>query len=215
MRNPCKKWFPPLPSAAAQFRLSRRLAIGALFGACLLLQAQEAGQGATREAQEPSPVWAWANFAILAAGLGYLVVKKGGPWFATRSLAIRKGITEAEEIRAEAEARAADVDRRLGGLEAEIEALRGHARQEQAAEAERIRQQTAADLTRIQENAAREIDSAGKSARIELKRYAAQLAVDLAEQKIRRQMTPGIQSALVENFVRDLDQPAPGSHLNK
>jgi len=39
--------------------------------------------------------------------------------------------------------------------------------------------------------------------------------VDLAEQKIRRQMTPAIQSALVENFVRDLDHPAAGSHLNK
>lgn len=130
-------------------------------------------------------------------------------------MTIRKGIAEAEEIRADAEARAADVDRRLAGLGAEIEALRAHARQEQAAEAERIRQQTAADLTRIQEHAAREIEAAGKTARIELKRYAAQLAVDLAEQKIRRQMTPGIQSALVENFVRDLDHPASGSHLNK
>ena len=193
----------------------RKLCLATLFGACLLLPAQEAGQGATQEAQEPSPVWAWANFAMLAAGLGYLAVKKGGPWFAARSLAIRKGIAEAEEIRAEAEARAADVNRRLAGLEAEIEALRGHARQEQTAEAERIRQQTAADLTRTQEHAAREIDAAGKTARIELKRYAAQLAVDLAEQKIRRQMSPGIQSALVENFVRDLDQPAAGSHLNK
>jgi F-type H+-transporting ATPase subunit b len=194
----------------------RKLAFALVFGTCLVLHAQPSEQGeAKREAGEVSPIWAWANFAMLAAGLGYLVVKKGGPWFAARSLAIRKGIAEAEEIRAEAEARAADVDRRLAGLEAEIEALRGHARQEQAAEAERIRQQTAADLTRIQEHAAREIDAAGKTARIELKRYAAQLAVDLAEQKIRRQMTPGIQSALVENFVRDLDHPASGSHLNK
>ena len=113
-------------------------------------------------AEGVSPIWAWANFAMLAAGLGYLVVKKGGPWFAARSVAIRKGIAEAEEIRADAEARAADVDRKLAGLGAEIEALRGHARQEQAAEAERIRQQTATDLTRIQEQAAREIDAAGK-----------------------------------------------------
>src|SRR5205823_4145924 len=47
----------------------------------------------------PSPIWAWANFAILAGALGYLIVKKGGPWFQSRSLAIRKGIAEAEEIR--------------------------------------------------------------------------------------------------------------------
>jgi F-type H+-transporting ATPase subunit b len=192
----------------------RKLALGALFGACLLLQAQPS-ESKTTETKEVSPIWAWANFAMLAAGLGYLVVKKGGPWFAARSVAIRKGIAEAEEIRAEAKARAADVDRRLAGLGAEIEALRGHARQEQAAEAERIRQQTAADLARIQEHATREIEAAGKTARVNLKRYAAQLAVDLAEQKIRRQMTPVVQSALVENFVLDLDHPAAGSHLNK
>ncbi len=195
----------------------RKLALAAVFGTCLLLQAQPSAPTteAKDEAEEVSHIWAWANFAILAAALGYLVVKKGGPWFAARSLAIRKGIAEAAEIRKNAEAQAAEVDRKLAGIGVEIEALRGRARQEQAAEAERIRQQMAADLARIQEHAAREIDAAGKTAHLELKRYAAELAVDLAEQKIRRQMTPAIQSALVENFVRDLDHPAAGSHLNK
>ena len=167
------------------------------------------------EAEGVSPVWAWANFFILAGALGYLVAKKGGPWFVSRSQAIRKGIAEAEEIRTDAEARAAEVDRRLAGLHTEIEALRDHARGEQAAEAERLRQQNAADLARIQAHAEREIEAAGKTARMELKRYAAQLAVDLAEQKIRRQMTPTLQSALVENFVHDLERPSAGSHQNK
>jgi F-type H+-transporting ATPase subunit b len=162
-----------------------------------------------------SSIWAWANFAILAGLLGYLTVKKGGPWFASRSQSIRQGIAEAEEIRAKAEASAAQVDRRLASLETEIEKLRANARREQAAEAERIRLQSAADLSRIQEHATREIDSAAKGARLELKRYAAQLAVDLAEQKIRRQMTPQLQSALVENFARDLERPSASPHLKK
>ena len=163
----------------------------------------------------PSPIWAWANFAILAGALGYLIVKKGGPWFQSRSLAIRKGIAEAEEIRREAEASAAEVDRRLAGLQTEIDSLRTNAQREQSAEAERIRQQAAADLARIQGHAAREIESAGKTARLELKRYAAQLAVDLAEQKIRRQMTPEVQAALIERFGRDLDRSPAGQHPNK
>ena len=155
-----------------------------------------------------SSIWAWANFAILAGVLGYVISKKGGPWFASRSQSIRQGIAEAEDIRAKAEASAAEVDRRLASLETEIEKLRANARQEQAAEAERIRAQSAADLSRIRETATREIESASKGARLELKRYAAQLAVDLAEQKIRRQMTPQLQSTLVENFARDLEHPA-------
>jgi len=163
----------------------------------------------------PSPIWAWANFAILAGALGYLIVKKGGPWFQSRSLAIRKGIAEAEEIRRGAEASAAEVDWRLAGLQTEIDSLRTNAQREQSAEAERIRQQAAADLARIQGHAAREIESAGKTARLELKRYAAQLAVDLAEQKIRRQMTPEVQAALVERFGRDLDRSPAGPHPNK
>jgi F-type H+-transporting ATPase subunit b len=197
-------------------------AIALLFGA-LFIQAQEPPAKAAAQTSHAkgegenlgSSIWAWANFAILVGILGYLISKKGGPWFASRSQSIRQGIAEAEEIRAKAEASAADVDRRLASLETEIEKLRANARREQAAEAERIRAQSAADLSRIQEHATREIESASKGARLELKRYAAQLAVDLAEQKIRRQMTPQLQSTLVENFARDLEHPASSPHLNK
>ncbi len=165
-------------------------------------------------AEGVSPIWSWANFALLAGGLGYLMAKFGGPWFASRSLEIRKGIADAEAIRAQAEARAADVERRLAGLQTEIESLKADARREQAAEAERLRQQTAADMARIQEHAAGEIEAAGKTARLQLKRYAAQLAIDLAEQKIRARMTPEVQTALVDGFARDL--PAAGeTRLNK
>jgi F-type H+-transporting ATPase subunit b len=167
------------------------------------------------KAEGVSPIWAWANFAILAGVLGYLIAKYGGPWFTARSTAIRRGIAEAEEIRRNAEAKAAEVDRKLARLQTEIEALRTAAHGEQAAEAERIRQQNAADLARLREHAASEIVAAGKAARLELKRYAAQLAVDLAEQKIRRQMTPDVQAVLIEGFTRDLPQSSAGSRLNK
>ncbi len=183
-------------------------------------RAAETGQDepateAEGRAEGVSPVWAWANFAILVGALGYFGVKKGRPWFALRSQEIRKGIAQAEEIRAAAEARSREVDRKLAGLQSDIEALRAEAHREHAAEAERIRRQIAADLARMKEHAAGEIETAGKGARLELKRYAAQLAIDLAEQKIRRQMTAEVQTALVENFSRNLDQPSAGSHLNK
>lgn len=179
--------------------------------------ARSGHESAKSEGEEPhvSPIWPWANFAILAAGLGYLIAKKGGPFFAARSLSIRQGIADAEKIRADAEATAAEVDRRLSGLEIEIEKLRASARNEQAAEAARLREQGAAELARVQEHAGREIESAGKAARMELKRYAAELAIDLAGQKIRRAMTTDVQAGLVDNFARNLELPSSGRHPNK
>jgi len=184
-------------------------------GSWTVVQAQGEASEKERHAEEPSALWAWANFVMLAGGLGYLAAKHGGPWFVSRSQAIRRGIADAEEVRAKAEARAAEVDRKLAGLETEIASLRADAHREQASEAERIRQQAEADLARLKEHASNEIAAAGKAGRLELKRYAAQLAIDLAEQKIRRQLTPELQASLVDSFARNLPRPPAGSQLTK
>ena len=149
-------------------------------------------------------VWKWANFLVLAGALGYLVGKKGGPFFAARSRKIGKDIVEAGEVRHEAETRAAEVERRLANLEAEIALLRAESRQQEEAETGRFTRHTAAEIVKTQAHAEQEIAAAGKAARLELKRYCAELAVGLAEEKIRARMTPETQDALVRGFVRDL-----------
>jgi F-type H+-transporting ATPase subunit b len=120
----------------------------------------------------------WANFLLLAGLLGYFVGKNGPPFFAARSAGIRKDMDDSLRQREQAEAKAADVDRRLANLENEI--------------------------AKIQAHAEREIASAGKAARMALKRYSAELAMGLAEQKVRARMTPDAEDALVQGFVRDL-----------
>ena len=156
-------------------------------------------------------LWKLANFAILAAGLGFLIVKQAGPYFATRSIEIQKGIVESQKLRADAEARAAAMDAKLASLGVEVEAMRKSARDEAAQEGQRIRQETERELAKIQTHAEQEISSALKAAQAELKSYSAQLAVNLARQKVRERMTPADQDALVQGFVADLggklDQP--------
>lgn len=148
--------------------------------------------------------WKWANFVVLAGGLGYLIGKKGGPFFAARSVKIRQDLMDSGEVRKQAEARAAEVERRLANLEAEIALLRVESGKEEEAEAGRFGRHTAAEIGKTQARAEQEIAAAGKAARLELKRYCADLAVGLAEQKIRARMTPETQDALVRGFVRDL-----------
>jgi F-type H+-transporting ATPase subunit b len=157
----------------------------------------------------------WANFLILAGGLGYLVRKNAGPFFADRSRKIQEDIREAEAVRQDAERRAAEVDRRLAGLESEIAGLRADSQKEAEAESERMRQLLPLEIAKVRAHAEQEIAAAGKTARAELKQYAAEMAIGLAQQKLKARMTPDTQEALVRGFVRDVDglpSPAPAQH---
>lgn len=181
-------------------RLVRVALIACLVAAASFAQESSGGEGSSGNLD----LWKWANFLVLAGAIGYWVRKNAPAFFAARSLKIRKEIIEAEEARKDAEARAAAVDQRLANLEAEIAALRAEAHDEARAETARAAQHTAAELAKIQMHAEQEIASAGKAARMELKRYSADLAIELAERKIRARMTPATQDALVRGFVRDL-----------
>ena len=149
-------------------------------------------------------IWKWANFFVLAGGLGYLIGKNAGPFFDGRTQQIRREIVDAGAARQDAEARAAEVDRRLANLKTEIASLRAESQKEAEAEAQRLTQQTAAEAAKIQARAEQEIVSAGKAARMELKRYSGRLAIGLAEHKIRARITPGTQDELVRSFVHNL-----------
>jgi F-type H+-transporting ATPase subunit b len=104
----------------------------------------------------------------------------------------------------DAQARAAAVEQRIAHLEADIAALRAEGEKEIQAEAERAARHTADEIAKIQVHAEQEIASAGKAARMELRRYTADLAVSLAETKVRARMTPEAQESLVKGFVQNL-----------
>jgi len=192
----------------------RRLAFGTVLLGLLLAglpgravaQENESGKKAGEESSADE-IWRLVNFVIMAGGVGYLIVKNAGPYFAARSQKIREEIVRGEEARQEADRRAAEVDRRLANLEADIATLRAESAREAERELERIRQRTAAEVAKIRAQAEQEIVSAGKTARAELKRYAAELAIGLAERKIRTRMNAEAQDGLVSVFVGELETP--------
>jgi F0F1-type ATP synthase membrane subunit b/b' len=77
-----------------------------------------------------------------------------------------------------------------------------------------MQRETVAHIAKIRAHAQQEIAAAGKAARVELKRYAADLAIGLAGQKLRVRATPDTQEALVRGFVRDLDSPSSKAQAN-
>jgi F-type H+-transporting ATPase subunit b len=153
-------------------------------------------------------IWEWANFLILVGGLGYLIRKHAGPFYAARAAGIGKDLVESERVAKDAAARAAEVDLRLAGLDSEIAALRAESQREAAAEVERYAQQTAAEIAKIGANGEQEIRAAQKAARLDLQRFAARLAVKLAEVKVRARMDAATDDRLLVGFERDLAQPA-------
>lgn len=156
----------------------------------------------------------WVNFAILVGGLAYLVKKYGTPFLTARSEKISHDIVEAARIRKEAEARSAEVDRRLANLEADLATLREESQKELKAQRRYATERSAAEMAKIQAHADQEIAAAGKLARLELKRYSAELALTLAGQKIQARMTPDTQDALVRGFLKDLDHPTASAQTN-
>lgn len=175
--------------------------------ALFLFVAPAAVRAQVRPAGEGSGLktWEWANFLLLAGGLGYIIGKNAGPAFDARGRRIRKDLVEAEETKKEADARAAAVERRLARLSEEIAALREEAKREEEAEHARYDHQIAAEVAKIEAHAEQEIVAAGKAARMELKRYAAELALGLAEQKLRTRITPETEDRLVRGFVRNVE----------
>ena len=164
-----------------------------------------AEEGAGKKPEGDFLLEKWVNFAILAGGLGYVAVKLGGPAFRARKLEIT-GSLEVSRRRAEAAAeRAAEVDRRMAGLQADVEALRAEALLAMQAEGQRIGAETAGKMAKLGQATEQEIASAAKAARQQVKAAAALLALDLARQKVAARMDEPTQAALVQRFTRDLD----------
>lgn len=187
-------------------RLSACATLGIVFAASLLAQG-----GQEVETGDPWLGWKWANFLILGAGLGYLIRKHAPAFFQQRSQEIQQGITEATKTKQEAQARAAAIERRLAGLESEIQSLRAGAREEIAAEGGRISRETVHRLQRIQAQSAQEIELMSRAAGAELRKYSAELALNLAQQHIRSRMTQATQDSLSDKFLQDLRyQVTPG-----
>jgi F-type H+-transporting ATPase subunit b len=142
------------------------------------------------------------NFAIIAFGVVYFSRLHLPTMFRNRTESIRKAMDEAKAASDDAKSRLAAIESRLSRLDADIAAMAAKAEQDGAAEADRIRAAAEEDKQKIVEAAAQEIDVAAKSARRELAAYAADLAVNMARQRI--QVDVPADQALVSGFATSL-----------
>jgi F-type H+-transporting ATPase subunit b len=148
------------------------------------------------------------NFGILVGLLVYFLRGPLGVYLADRSAQIRQDLVTAAEMRTAATAQLAEIDRRMQALPAELDALKRQGAEDVKAEQARIAEAAALERTRLIEQTRREIDMRMRIARRELTEHAAALAVNVAEQRIRRTITPDDQMRLVDRYAAQLTAPA-------
>jgi len=142
------------------------------------------------------------NFVLIAGAIAWFSKSSLPQMFRSRTKNIQKTLEEARRSSQEASQRLGQIETRLAKLDAEIGGMRASAEEEAEQEDKRIRLAAEADRRKIVEAAAQEIQAAARLAERDLKAYAAELAVSLAEKRIQVDATT--DRALVESFVTQL-----------
>jgi F-type H+-transporting ATPase subunit b len=146
-------------------------------------------------------LWPTVNFLILAGGLWWFLKQPIATYLADRHSSIRSELVEAANVKATATAQLAEIERKLQALPGEIEALKRRGAEEIAAEEQRIATMAAAERDRLLEQTRREIELQVRLAKRELVEHAADLAVQLAGDRIRETMTAADQHRLVDRYL--------------
>jgi F-type H+-transporting ATPase subunit b len=150
--------------------------------------------------------WPVANFIIFVGVLYYFLNQPVRDYLATRSSTIRKDLVEAAELKATAHAQLATIEQKLQALPGELSALRNRGAEEIKAEEQRIAAQAAADRDRLLEQTRREIELQVRLAKKEILEHAADLSVQLATERIKKEVTPADQDRLVDRYLSQVKE---------
>jgi F-type H+-transporting ATPase subunit b len=171
-----------------------------LTGPCLLAAAaaEEAHSGSSASVAFLGKA---VNALILFGGLAFLLAKMVRTFLDGRTQEIGRSMSEAAESRMNAERRLNEMRARLDRIDAELAKIREDGKQETGRSVGRIREQAAQDTERLRRLAREEIDLDARAARRELREYAADLAIALAETRLRTALKEDGQSRLIDRSI--------------
>jgi F-type H+-transporting ATPase subunit b len=148
--------------------------------------------------------WPLANFAIFLGVLYYFLNAPLRQHLSDRHAAIRKDLVEAAQLKATATSQLAEIERRLQTLPAELDQLRTRGSAEIAAEEQRIAAAAQLERERLLEQTRREIDLQVRLAKRDLLEHAADLSVQLATERLKKDMTDEDHTRLVNRYVQQV-----------
>jgi len=148
------------------------------------------------------------NSGVLLLCIGWVLWKYLPKVFRSRSETLQKELVSARLATDDANRRLAEVEARLLRLDSEIGAIRQQVEKESVEDEKRIHATLETEKERIVASAEQEIDAAQAAAQRELKKFAADLAIDHAMRRI--QLSNDTDRALVREFGKSLNKNSGG-----
>jgi F-type H+-transporting ATPase subunit b len=146
------------------------------------------------------------NLALFLGVLYYLLRKPAREFFAARLAEVRATLDRAAREKAAAEAKMRELNERLNKLNDEVAAIRSQAEREAQAERARLEAEAKADAEKLRVTAQREIEGAKQAALAQLREFTASQSIELAEQLIRRELTPQDDAKLLRRVSEELSK---------
>src|SRR5207248_13555 len=120
-----------------------------------------------------------------------------------RSESIESALEEGRRALEHSQAQLRSIEDKLKHLEEEIAAFKATASSDMESERQRLHQAADDEAARILDAARAQIENSTRAATLELKAYAAEQALQLAEQTLRQRLDETAQQQLVYRFVQE------------
>jgi len=150
-------------------------------------------------------LWKFFNLALFVALLVWVMVRFNlGNAFKTRGESIRNELEKARGERDAALAKLKEIEERIAGMNDQLSAIKERSRIEAEEEHQRIAQSTQEEISKLSTQAQREIEHAAKAAKNDLRQFAAEQSVRMAEELIKRDMRPEDDARLMNRSVEQM-----------
>lgn len=146
-------------------------------------------------------LWRCINAAVLIGALIYLLAGPLVRYFRERKENIRKELNEAKAARENAEAQLREYEKKLAGMEQELERMRVDLKKAADAESEKVvgnaERMSAAMVQSAKVTAEQEV----RKAQAKLKNEAVVMAVEMAEALIKEKISADDQQRIIEDYL--------------
>jgi F0F1-type ATP synthase membrane subunit b/b' len=146
-------------------------------------------------------LWKFFNLAIFIALLVYFLKKPVGEAFKAKREVIRAELIKAEEEKQAALTDLTTVEAKLVGVDQEKDAIMKSAREEIDFEKKRLAAQAEFEANKLAAQADGEVKRLGQVARLQLRRFAVDESLRMAEEKLRTQVDDKADTKLVKTGI--------------